>query len=426
MTQIIDRRLNGKNKSAVNRQRFIRRFKSQIKRAVADAVSGRSIVDIDSGEKINIPAKDLSEPVFQHGKGGRQEGVHPGNTDFVAGDRVKRPPDAAGGQGGKASDSGEGEDDFAFQLSREEFLELFFEDLALPDLVKTQLAKLVDFKSVRAGYSSDGVPANINIVRSLRGALARRIALRGPHLQRLREAKAELNALQAVPDVSGEDEDYDSQAVALEDEIRHLKQRVEAIPFIDTFDLRYNNRIKQPKPTTQAVMFCLMDVSGSMDETRKDIAKRFFILLYLFLKRSYEHIEVVFIRHHTVAKEVDEEEFFHSRETGGTVVSSALELMHDIIAERYPVTEWNIYGAQASDGDNWDNDSPKCRDLLTGKIMHALQYFAYVEITADAHQSLWHEYETVAGAYRNFAMQQIEGSEDIYPVFRELFRKRET
>lgn len=423
MTQVIDRRLNGKNKSAVNRQRFIRRFKAQIKRAVADAVSGRSIVDIDSGEKINIPARDLNEPVFQHGPGGRREAVHPGNTDFVEGDRIKRPPDAGAGQGGKASDSGEGEDDFAFQLSREEFLDLFFEDLALPDMIKTQLAKLVDFKSVRAGYTSDGVPTNINVIRSLRGALARRIALRGPHMKRLREATAELEELQPAQD---QEEGSAERALELEEEIRHLKQRIESIPFIDTFDLRYNNRIKQPKPTTQAVMFCVMDVSGSMDEERKAIAKRFFILLYLFLTRNYERIEVVFIRHHTSAKEVDEDEFFHSRETGGTIVSSALKLMHEIIRDRYPLSEWNIYAAQASDGDNWDNDSSKCRDLLISKIMPSLQYLAYVEITPDAHQSLWQEYERVSEVYSNFAMRQIEGPEDIYPVFRDLFRKQVT
>jgi uncharacterized sporulation protein YeaH/YhbH (DUF444 family) len=424
LIQVIDRRLNGKYKSAVNRQRFIRRFKAQIKRAVADAVSGRSIVDIDNGEKINIPAKDMSEPQFHHGGGGRHEGVHPGNQEFVTGDQIKRPPESGGGQGSEASDSGEGEDDFAFQLSREEFLELFFEDLALPDLVKTQLAKLVDFKSVRAGFTSDGVPTNINVIRSLRGALGRRIALRGPHMQRLREVNEELTALQPVP--AGDDEDEDDaspQVLELEEEARHLKKRIESIPFIDTFDLRYNNRIKEPKPTTQAVMFCLMDVSGSMDEERKDIAKRFFILLYLFLTRNYERIEVVFIRHHTAAKEVDEEEFFHSRETGGTIVSSALKLMNAIIRERYPLDEWNIYAAQASDGDNWDNDSTTCRDLLMSRIMPSLQYFAYVEITPDAHQSLWQEYERVAAAYGNFAMQQLEGPADIYPVFRELFRK---
>ncbi|MCO6412553.1 MAG: YeaH/YhbH family protein [Thiogranum sp.] len=422
MTQLIDRRLNGRNKSAVNRQRFIRRFKAQIKRAVADAVSGRSIVDIDSGEKVNIPARDMSEPVFQHGAGGRREAVHPGNTDFIAGDKLKRPPDAAGGQGGKAGNGEEGEDDFAFQLSREEFLELFFEDLALPDMVKTQLAKLVDFKSVRAGHTSDGVPTNINVIRSLRGALARRIALRGPHMKRLREVNAELTALQ--PEPVDEDEEQTPRALELQAEVRHLKRRIESIPFIDTFDLRYNNRIREPKPTTQAVMFCLMDVSGSMDEERKDIAKRFFILLYLFLTRNYERIDVVFIRHHTSAREVDEEEFFHSRETGGTVVSSALKLMQEIIRDRYPAGEWNLYAAQASDGDNWDNDSVTCRNLLISKIMPSLQYFAYVEITPDAHQSLWDEYERVAEVWSNFAMQHLQGPQDIYPVFRELFRKR--
>lgn len=422
MTQVIDRRLNGRNKSAVNRQRFIRRFKAQIKRAVADAVSGRSIVDIDSGEKVNIPARDMSEPVFHHGAGGRREAVHPGNTDFVTGDRLKRPPDAGGGQGGKAGNGEEGEDDFAFQLSREEFLELFFEDLALPDLVKTQLARLVDFKSVRAGHTSDGVPTNINVIRSLRGALARRIALRGPHMKRLREVNAELAALQPQP--LDEDEEQTPRALELEAEVRHLKRRIESIPFIDTFDLRYNNRIREPKPTTQAVMFCLMDVSGSMDEERKDIAKRFFILLYLFLTRNYERIDVVFIRHHTSAREVDEEEFFHSRETGGTVVSSALKLMQEIIRDRYPAGEWNLYAAQASDGDNWDNDSVTCRNLLISKIMPSLQYFAYVEITPDAHQSLWDEYERVAEVWSNFAMQHLQGPQDIYPVFRELFRKR--
>jgi len=424
LTQVIDRRLNGRNKSAVNRQRFIRRFKAQIKRAVADVVSGRSIVNIDNGEKINIPDRDMSEPVFRHGSGGRHEGVHPGNTDFVTGDKIKRPEGGAGGQGGNASDSGEGDDDFAFQLSREEFLELFFEDLELPDLVKTQLAKMVDFNSVRAGHTSEGVPTNINVIRSLRGALARRIALRGPHMKRLREVDDELTALQPVP--VDEEEEPSPHRLELEEEVIHLKQRIKSIPFIDTFDLRYNNRIKQPKPTTQAVMFCLMDVSGSMDEERKDIGKRFFILLYLFLSRNYERIEVVFIRHHTSAKEVGEEEFFHSRETGGTVVSSALKLMHEIICERYPLNEWNIYAAQASDGDNWGDDSTTCRDLLLSDILPYLQYFAYVEITPDTHQSLWQEYERVAEACGHFAMQQLEGSADIYPVFRELFRKRVT
>jgi len=417
VVQVIDRRLNGKNKSAVNRRRFIRRFKRQIKKAVEESIDERSITDIDSGEKVNIPTRDTSEPVFRHGAGGRRESVHPGNKEFVAGDKIKRPSGGAG-RGGKASNSGEGEDDFVFTLSREEFLNFFFDDLALPDLVKTQLATNVETRKVRAGYSRDGVPTNINVVRSLRSALARRIALRGPHLRRLKEVE------EALDDARRRDEH--GRIADLEDEARQLKKRIAAIPFIDTFDLRYNNRTDIPRPTAQAVMFCIMDVSGSMDETRKDIAKRFFILLYLFLTREYERIDVVYIRHHTTAKEVDEDEFFHSRETGGTVVSSALQLMHEIILERYPTNDWNIYAAQASDGDNWGDDSPRCRAILTEKILPLLQYFAYVEIMPDEHQRLWHEYQIVRESHRHFAVKRIDGLTDIYPVFRRLFRKKAT
>ncbi len=421
MATLIDRRLDGRNKSAVNRQRFIRRFKSQIKKAVTEAMNGRSITDIDNGEKVNIPTRDLSEPVFGHGPGGRREAIHPGNKEFVKGDRVARPQGGGGSGGsgsGQASNSGEGEDDFVFELSREEFLELFFEDLELPNLVRTQLAKATEFKSVRAGFTSAGNPSNIDVVRSLKGALARRMAMAAPYTRRLREAEEELQRLLAETPVD------ESRAQGLIEEIDRLRARARAVPFIDTFDLRYVNRIKQPQPTTQAVMFCIMDVSGSMDRARKDLAKRFFTLLYLFLKRNYEKIEVVFIRHHTVAKEVDEQEFFYSRETGGTVVSSALNLMGEIVAARYPLSSWNIYAAQASDGDNWHHDSPACKEILLKQIMPFVRYFAYIEITPDRHQSLWEAYEEVKSLHPHFAMRQIDGPADIYPVFRDLFKRR--
>src|SRR5690606_17167022 len=112
-----------------------------------------------------------------------------------------------------------------------------------------------------------------------------------------------------------------------------MRNHISRVPWLDDFDLKYNLHVKDPAPSSKAVMFCLMDVSGSMNQATKDMAKRFFILLYLFLKRNYEHTEVVFIRHHTSAKEVDEEEFFYSRETGGTIVSSALKLMKQILDE---------------------------------------------------------------------------------------------
>ncbi len=425
MSYIVDRRLNGKNKSTVNRQRFLHRYRKHIKKAVDEAVTKRSITDLDSGESISIPRRDISEPFFHHGKGGKRDMVHPGNKEFVTGDHFQRPQGGGGGSGGgegDASDSGEGIDDFVFQISQDEFLDFLFEDLELPNLVKRQLQGIESFKYVRAGVVNEGNPAKINVVRSMRQATSRRIALSASSRRRLRKFEEELQALQEQDPVLRDKR----KEQELEEEIAKLRRRINKIPFIDDIDLRYNLHLKQPKPTSKAVMFCLMDVSGSMNQAMKDMAKRFFILLYMFLKRNYEKIEVVFIRHHTSAKEVDEEEFFYSRETGGTIVSSALKMMRDIMQDRYPADEWNIYGAQASDGDNWNDDSPTCREILIKDILPQVQYYSYIEINPRRHQALWREYETIEATIEHFAMQQISDPGDIYPVFRELFQRKET
>ncbi len=414
--QIIDRRLAGKNKSIANRERFLRRVKNYIRRAVSDAVRDRSIKDIQSTQSITIPRKDIAKPTFRHGPGGKRELEQPGNADYVRGDKIPRPPGGAGGGGSQASNEGEGQDDFVFELSREEFMQYFFDDLELPRLVKTHLLTVPSWKNVRAGWAAEGTPNNIDVVRSLRSALGRRIALGSPLVNELRELEEKLVALKNEPG------DHRVEIAQLEDAIHHLKGRIWRIPFIDPFDLRYVNRVKMPQPSSQAVMFCLMDVSGSMDEQRKDLAKRFFILLYLFLKRNYERIEVVFIRHHTRAEEVDEDTFFHSTESGGTVVSSALELMRKVMEERYSPTEWNIYGAQASDGDNWTDDSPKCRKILDEDILTKVRYFAYIQVTPEE-QNLWLEYAQLALSQPHLAMKKVESAADIYPVFRELFEK---
>ena len=425
--RIVDRRFDSKHKSSVNRGRFIKRFKGQIRKAVADAISQRGVRDLDNGEKVGIPGKDIEEPQFGHGQGGSWETINPGNDRFSRGDQVDRPQGGGGGSGaGKAAKDGESLDDFVFTLTRDEFLDIFFDELALPNLVKRQLARIDQYRRIRAGYTQSGVPTNINLGRTMRGAAGRRIAVGAPYAARLRALEVELKALLEKITAEGVTlEEEDPEVTRVRREITKLRARMDAVPFIDTFDLRYNNRIRLPQPTTQAVMFCLLDVSGSMDEGRKNIAKRFFMLLYLFLTRNYERTEVVFIRHHTVAFEVDEDEFFTSRESGGTVVSSALELMRKIIVDRYPSGLWNIYGAQASDGDNWNDDSPRCRELLESSLLNFTQYFAYIEITDGPAQNLWREYEKLqAGHPGHFAMQRIANVTDIYPVFRELFKKR--
>ncbi len=419
MVHIVDRRNDARNKSTVNRQRFLRRFKGQIRDAVRQAIGRRHVRDIDAGEEVRITGKDISEPQFRHGRAGVWRRVNAGNDRFVVGDELDRPSGSSGRGGGQASQDGESLDDFVFTLTREEFLDIFFDDLALPNLVKTQLAQIKEYQSRRAGYTQTGTPANISIRRSLRGAAGRRIAHGTPLRQRLAALQREWEQVVAE---RGED---DPRALELQDDMDRLRARLEAIPFIDEFDLRYTHRVRVPQPSTQAVMFCLMDVSGSMDEERKQVAKRFFMLLYLFLRRSYERIELVFVRHHTQAAEVDEDEFFHSRESGGTVVSSALALTLQIVRERFGSQAWNVYVAQASDGDNWNDDSPLCRTLLDESLLPLCQYYAYIEIADDQPRNLWAEYAKLLPEHEGrFAMQRITEPADIFPVFRSLFKKR--
>jgi uncharacterized sporulation protein YeaH/YhbH (DUF444 family) len=422
MSYFIDRRLNSKNKSMVNRQRFMQRHKKHIKQAVAEAVNKRSITDMERGESISIPTQDTHEPIITHGEGGQQHRIYPGNNQFDAGDLIEKPKGGGAGSGsGKASRQGEGEDEFSFYISKEEFLNYIFEDLALPNMVKKTLSSQDDFETRHAGFVTEGTANNLSIIRSMRNAHARRLALTAGKRKKIKSLIAEKDSLEANPD--GFKQQARIQAII--EEIAQLQEKVKKVPYLDTFDLRYRSQVKYPIPTSKAVMFCLMDVSGSMTQDIKEIAKRFYILLYLFLQKSYDKIELVFIRHHTSAKEVTEDEFFYSRETGGTIVSSALKLMHDIMQERYSPSEWNIYAAQASDGDNWDDDSPNCASLLNNYILPQVQYFSYIEITPQNHQALWHAYEQLSSQWpHEFAMAQIKDQGDIYTVFRELFAKQ--
>lgn len=441
MLYIVDRRKNPTGKSLGNRQRFMRRAKAQIKKAVEDTIRSRGITDITSGDQITIPGKTLKEPGFHHaGRGGNRNYVLPGNKKFVQGDRIARPQGGDAGAGGsQASPDGDGEDDFQFTLTRDEFLDIFFEDLELPDLLKKSLKQTTAFRNARAGFSVEGTPANLSLVRTMRNSLARRIGLRRPKTAEVRELEEKIAALQAKaekrPNGKLTKADEDSLHGLLAD-LEEAKRRMKAIPFIDPIDTRYNQFQQIPDPNTQAVMFCLMDVSGSMSEQMKELAKRFFMLLHLFLHRRYEHVEVVFIRHTSRAAEVDEETFFYSRETGGTIVSTALEEMKKVLKDRYPTDQWNIYAAQASDGDNYSNDGAKCTSLLAEDLLPKCQYYAYIEITdereaeifaaAEGETALWKAYAPLASHNPRFALKRVTKAADIFPVFRELFAKNRT
>jgi uncharacterized protein len=413
---IVDRRLNPGSKSLENRQRFLRRAKALVQQAVKKTSHERDIKDVLDGGEVSIPLDGMDEPRFRR-EGGTRDMVLPGNKKFIEGDILPR----SGQSGGKAGGPGEGdsEDAFRFMLSRDEFIDLFLDDLELPDLAKRKLAEVESEGVHRAGYATSGSPANISIGRTVSRAMARRVALRRPKPEEIAALEAELENCD------------EARRVEVLAEIEALKAKAKRIPFIDPIDIRYRRFEVTPKPMAQAVMFCLMDVSGSMTEHMKDLAKRFYTLLYVFLKRRYRHVEIVFIRHTDRAEEVDEDTFFHGPASGGTLVSSALQEMHDIVRSRFRPADWNIYAAQASDGDNSSSDGEVAGRLLTESILPACQFFAYLEVGQDAgltfempDSSLWTLYERLRAAGAPLSMRKVCERGEIFPVFHDLFQRR--
>jgi uncharacterized sporulation protein YeaH/YhbH (DUF444 family) len=414
---IIDRRLNPGSKSLENRQRFLRRAKALVQGAVKKSSQDRDIKEVLEGGEVSIPLDGMNEPRFRR-EGGTRDMVLPGNKKFIEGDILPR-----SGEGrGRASAPGEGdsEDAFRFVLSRDEFVDLFLDDLELPDLAKRKLAEAESEGLRRAGYATSGSPANISVSRTVRLALARRVALRRPRPETIAELEAEL--------AECDDEERRSELLA---EIEALQAKARRIPFIDPIDIRFRRFETTPKQVAQAVMFCLMDVSGSMSEHMKDLAKRFYMLLYVFLTRRYRHVEIVFIRHTDRAEEVDEDTFFHGPASGGTLVSSALEALHEIVRSRFRPADWNIYAAQASDGDNATSDSDAVSRLLTEKILPVSQFFAYLEVgeaggsTFDmSDSSLWTLYQRLRADGVPLSMRKVSDRSEIFPVFHDLFQRR--
>jgi uncharacterized sporulation protein YeaH/YhbH (DUF444 family) len=417
---IVDRRLNPQGKSLSNRQRFIRRARKELTEAVRKASGERSLTDLGDQERVWIKADRLKEPQIRHSTDqGERDYVLPGNKQYEEGDRIKRPQQQGGGRGSEAADDGEGEDAFQFALSQDEFLDIFFDDLELPDLLRKQMKSSDSFTMVRAGHAISGSITNLNLKKTMQNSLSRRIALKRPRPADIAAREAEIAELE---DAEGADIERREELEAL---LEVQRRRSRRIPFIDPVDVRYSRFEQVPQPVTSAVMFCLMDVSGSMTEHMKDLAKRFYKLLYLFLGRRYKNVAIVFIRHTHQAREVDEETFFMSTETGGTVVSTAFEEMLRVVAARFPRDQWNIYAAQASDGDNTSVDNGKVALLLKQKILPICQYFAYLEVKdqdgRDLTTDLWRTYDLLIKAGQPIAMRKVSERGQIFPVFHDLF-----
>jgi len=427
----VDRRKTPSNRHGVSRQKYLRRENRAIRAAVRARIAESSIADVDTAKskKIKIRQQNSSEPEFRlNPNSGVVNRIRAHNSDFVVGDRIKRPESSAG-SGGAGSPDGEGEDDFYFTVSREEYLDYYFEDMALPDMVKKTLTSEEEYSLSRAGYASEGSPNRLDKKLTIsRSSVRRRVVLnlRKRKLAELMAQRDELLRQISEAEAQGESATALQKALSeLDVLIARRKKRLLSVSFIEKNDLKYRSFEQVPMPIARAVMFCVMDVSGSMSDWHKEMGKRFFSLLYLFLSRNYEKVDVVFIRHTTEAKEVDEEKFFTSRETGGTIVSSALQLMTKIAKARYPVEQWNLYGCYASDGDDWADDLPYVYTELADGIMPLVQHFAYVEISKDKKGEMWDVMQKVAEDFPHFNASRIRKAGDIYPVFRKLFKQKE-
>ena len=425
---IVDRRPNPQGKSLPNRQRFLNRAREEVRKAVAESIDRRRVADGNTDEEVKVRVKGTVEPMFRRAGGGDQDHVLPGDGSFNRGDRLPKPKEGDGGAGGNQAGSGEGEDGFEFTLTRQEFLNYFFDEMELPRLARNQIGLTNLSKPRRAGISVSGQPTALDIRRTMKNSLGRRIALKRPH-------RDEVERLQHEVAAAVQEDDAERLRVARA-ELELALRRTARIPYVDPIDLRYARHQRVPEPALEAVMFCLMDVSGSMTEHMKSMAKRFFMLLHLFLERKYKRVHIVFIRHTETAQEVDEETFFRSRETGGTIVSSALKEMLRVQHERFPPEAYNIYVAQASDGDNSFSDQAEVAQLMEKRILPIVRYFAYVETgrgpadrfmlpTPAGGTSLWLSYRNLAqgGKAPQLVQRRLVDPADVWNVFAELFRK---
>jgi len=375
---IIDKRRQ-KDRTARDRRRFIDRVKKKLKGQVDKIASQRDIKDVQKDKTtVRIPKGDISEPDISYDPSSSQGPVIvSGNDSYSRGDQIEKPSQGQG-QSSKAGNDGDGEDDFVFTLTKEEFTDILFSDMALPDFIKEAIAKGIDFKWKKAGVIKEGMPCRLNIRKTMENAFARRLA-----------------------------------------------SKSKKAPYLDDIDLRYDHKVKEPKPVRHAVMFMALDVSGSMTEKLKDLAKRFFLLLYIFLERSYDSVDLRFIRFTHDAREVSEEEFFYARDTGGTVCSTALNLISDIIDKEYDLGETNVYIAQASDGEDWDPD--QFEECLREKILPIVQYYAYVEVR-EWHYKSSHTIadllqESIFDEYPNAKASVVMKRDEIYPALHDLFKK---
>jgi uncharacterized sporulation protein YeaH/YhbH (DUF444 family) len=437
----VDRRKTGRGKSLNNRQKLLKRVKDSIKNAKPEDIDAGGVGKAGGPQgagnytnPVKVARHALSEPTFHYDPNiGEREIVLIGNDHWLKGDEF--PINPSGGSGGRGNGNGpgeEGEDDFIVNISRSEFFDVFFEDCELPDLKETHEKDLPEFKMQRAGFQKVGNPGQLSVIRSFKHSKARRLALTKDSRDELAELEAELAELMA--DDHEHEAGVDAWALRVQEvalRIAELKQKVSSMPIFEDVDLRYRKSEKVQVKASDAVLGMIMDVSGSMDEDKKRMARKFFSLQYAFIKRKYPTTDLIFIAHTDEPHELSEEEFFTTRLSGGTTVSPAWAMMHDIIKSRYDANQTNIYLSYAGDGDNWDNDNANVIDEIETKgLLAKVRHAVYVQVGQNFAASfggsptLWNVMMSISNTNRKLACVKIADEAQVFDAFKSLYGKK--
>jgi sporulation protein YhbH len=369
------------DRSASDRSRHKEKIKRAIKEGVYNIVSNESIIGKDGKKKIRIPVRGIKEYRFIYGKNEKRVGSAPGkniNKGQVIGENKKKKstkPDKAGNK--------KGEEFYDVEITLEELSKYLFDNLNLPDLEKKKIKDIISEGFKRKGYRKKGIRPRLSKKETLKNKIKRKKAS------------------------SRDNPDFN------EDEFSFHES-----------DLKYKHIDNKTKENSNAVIFFMMDTSGSMTKHKRFKARSFFFLLYHFIRNRYKNVEIVFISHSVDAKEVSEDNFFKESSTGGTIISSALEKCLDIVDKRYHKDSWNIYAFHCSDGDNWPTDNDRAVNLSLS-LSEICQLYCYIQIAAAPDETFWTT-GGMAGIYGKivsptFKIVLIEKPEDVWNEFKRIF-----
>ena len=435
----VDRRKTGRGKSLPNRQRLLRRIKDAIRSAKPQDIDAGGVKNMggSAGAKQNAnPVKvtrhSLHEPTFHYvNDTATTEIVLIGNDEWERGDDFPLSGDDEEGQGvgGPGED---GEDDFIVSVSRDEFLDVFFEDCELPDLQDTHERTLPEYQPKHAGFQKNGNPSQLSVKRSYKNAFARKKILTSDARNELEELEVEyqelITRLGDVANPFSDTIDVHERLSEIEERMTELRQKIAGVPFFEDLDLRYTKKEKVLVKAADAVFCMIMDISGSMDEDKKRMARKFFSLQYAFIKRKYPQTDLIFIANTEKPEEMTEEEFFTTRKSGGTIVSPAYEMAHNIIRARYDATQTNIYLSQASDGDNWDTDNTEIiPQLEESGLLAKLRHMSYAQVGQSfaagySSVTLWTVLESIANTTKKLSMVKIDDDSEVFDAFHKIYK----